>query len=214
MVSAPVRRAVLLLAALSYCTALAGPSKRGSGRVSVQGGWRFGLNGRFYGSAAEQGYEREKTLNGGPALMTVFGYSATDLIEISIDPFVAYESLRLVGVEPMNAWIYGAMVSARVQGEPLGKWLTLNIGLSTGGLLVNVTGGGHTGVESFGPAFGGTAGAILHLNEVLGLSLEYKVMFGQGVGTAYGEARGNGHFVGLGLTYFFDDLGGRAPLTN
>ncbi len=188
---------------------------QGRGRVSVLPGWRFGLNGRFYGRAAEDGYRPDKTLNGGPSLLTSFAYAATEIFELSIDPFVAFEQLRLVDVPALNAWIYGALVTARLQVEPslFGGRVTLAAGLSSGGLLVNVSGGGQPGLESFAPAYGASAGVTVALTDTFGISAEYKVVFADGAGTVYGEARGNGHFVGLGLTWFFADTGGR-PLSS
>ncbi len=197
----------LLAVALFTAVAAALPAEagQGRGRVSVLPGWRFGLNNRFYQRAAEDGYVRAPSWGGGPVLLTGFAYSATDLFELSIDPFVAYEPLRLVDVPPITAWIYGAVVTLRMQVEPafLGGAVTLGAGLSTGGLLVNVSGGDAPSVESFAPAYGATATVAVKLSESYGVAFEYKVLFAEGAGTAFGEARGNGHILSVGFTWYF-----------
>ena len=87
---------------------------KGSGRFSLQTGWRYTPNTGFYDGYYSQVENRDLSRAsgsiGGPLLTATFAYSFTNLIELGIDLFTTYERMRLTDQPGLyrqgRSWLY------------------------------------------------------------------------------------------------------------
>lgn len=196
-----------LLGLLLSAAATAGPLQ-GVGRVSVQPGWRYTPNGPFYISTAAAGAPVAAPSRGGPVIATSFAYSATDSIEVAVDLFLGGEQFRVENASSMLSVTYGAAAGVRFQWA-LGEWgpfqeVVPYAGLLVGPTLVNVSGGPLQGShEESVTGFIGSAGLTGRVGETWGVSLEYRFLLARGLVPDVGSINGGGHWLGLGLTWYF-----------
>lgn len=199
-----MRRSSLLLL-LSLLLPTSGWARlEGQGRVSLMPGWRLTPNEYFYGSAQLAGHPVTTPSRGGPMGVGSFAYGASEIWEVAIDLFAGTETLRLDGLEPISSVSYGALIGARWQTALLWEDLTFTVGLLTGPTLVLVDSRAFSRpIERLTTAYGGNAGLCLRLAGSWGLSLEYRLLFARGVVPSIGGVNGGGHWLSLGVTYFF-----------
>jgi hypothetical protein len=193
-----------LPALLLFCLASvadAGPYT-GTSRVSLLPGYRWGLNSNFYASAERVGARQAPGLSGGPGLILSCAYSATDNLEVSIDPFVATEVLHLTGHPSLRSFIYGATLGLRLQfpSETLTPW----VGIHTGPILIYAGAPpALANAEAFAQTFGASIGATWRLSERWGVMAQYQFLFGGELSTPLGRIHGKGHWGAVGISYFF-----------
>src|SRR5687768_14898462 len=105
---------MLLTVALMTGTAAA-QTPTGGGRITLFPGYRLGLQNSFYRTAALAGFTRAPGAMGGPALWGTFAYTATQYVEVAIEPFLGTEVLHLAEVPPIRMYTYGVTIGARAQ---------------------------------------------------------------------------------------------------
>lgn len=181
----------------------------GSSRLSLQTGWRYAPNTRFYdryySQAENRGLSRAGGALGGPLLTATFAYSISNLIELGIDLFATYERMRLTGQPGLNAATYGALVGLRLQKRlELGpEGLVPSVGILTGPLLAASYFDGGRSVENLNQAVGGALGATLRLSPKWGFCFEYRLIFARGEAEDVGLYNAAGHWFSVGMTYQF-----------
>jgi hypothetical protein len=182
---------------------------KGSGRFSLQTGWRYTPNTGFYDGYYSQeenrGLSRARGSIGGPLLTATFAYSFTNLIELGIDLFATYERMRLTGQPGLNTVTYGALLGLRFQKRlELGpEGLIPFVGLLTGPLYAGAYFDGGRAIETSNQAFGAALGATLRLSPTWGLALEYRLLLARGEAEDVGKYNAGGHWFALGMTYQF-----------
>ncbi|HVG62453.1 MAG TPA: hypothetical protein VNA24_28070 [Hyalangium sp.] len=207
---------LILLATLAASTASAqyeeeevSPELEGSSRFSLQTGWRYTPNTRFYNDyysrAVNRGLPRAGGAIGGPLLTATFAYSITNLIELGIDLFATYERMQLTRQPGLNAITYGALMGLRFQKRlEIGpEGLIPSVGILTGPLLAASYFDGGRSVENFTQAFGASLGATLRLNDKWGLCFEYRFVFAKGEAENVGPYDAAGNWLSVGMTYQF-----------
>jgi hypothetical protein len=182
---------------------------KGSGRFSLQTGWRYTPNTGFYDGYYSQAENRELSRArgsiGGPLLTATFAYSFTNLIELGIDLFATYERMRLTGQPALNTATYGALLGLRFQKRlELGpEGLIPFVGLLTGPLYAGAYFDGERAIETANQALGVAMGATLRLNSKWGLALEYRLLLARGEAEDVGKYNAGGHWFSMGMTYQF-----------
>lgn len=207
---------LILLVTLGATTASAqydeeklSPELEGSSRFSLQTGWRYASNERFFDEYYSQ--EENRNLNqaggaiGGPLLTATFAYSISNLIELGIDLFATYERMRLTGQPGLNAVTYGALVGLRFQRRlEIGpEGLIPSVGVLMGPLLAASYFDGGRAVENLNQSFGTAVGATLRLNPKWGVCFEYRLIFARGEAENIGLYNAAGHWFSVGMTYAF-----------
>jgi len=202
-------------ASAQYDEEEASPMLEGSSRFSLQTGWRYTPNTRFfddyYSQEKHRNLERAGGAMGGPLLTATFAYSPLEWLELGIDLFTTYERMRLTAQPGLNAVTFGALVGLRYQKrlELGGKVLVPSVGVLMGPMLAASYFDGRGSVENAAQTIGGTVGATLRLSEEWGLAFEYRLLYGKGVAEEVGayDAAGNGFSVGM--TYQFPSVPAR-----
>ncbi|MBN1208500.1 MAG: hypothetical protein JXB05_26805 [Myxococcaceae bacterium] len=212
-------RSLLLLLTLTASTASAQyeeekppPKLDGSRRFSLQGGWRYTPNTAFYddyySELQNRGLERAGASIGGPLLAGTFGYSPLEWLELSIEPFITYERMRLTNKPGLNALTFGALVGLRLQKllkiGPEG--LVPSIGLLTGPLFAGAYFDGGRSVENFTQAFGVVAGATVRITPKWGLSFDYRLVLAQGYADKIGNYDAGGSWFAVGFNYTLPEV--------
>nr|QKW93880.1 hypothetical protein [Vitiosangium cumulatum] len=181
----------------------------GSSRISLQTGWRYTPNTRFYDGY----YSQEKNLNlersggaiGGPLLGATFAYSPLEWLELGIDLFATYERMQLTGKPGLNAMTLGALVGLRFQKRleigPAG--LVPSVGVLIGPVFAASYFDGRRSVETAPRTIGGTVGATLHLSEEWGITFEYRQILAKGEAEKIGVYDAVGNWFSVGMTYQF-----------
>jgi hypothetical protein len=185
------------------------PELVGSSRFSLQTGWRYTANTRFFDRYYSQ--EENRRLSraggaiGGPLLTATFAYSFTNLIELGIDLFATYERMRLTGQPGLNTVTYGALLGLRFQKRlELGpEGLIPSVGIVTGPLFAGAYFDGGRALETSNQTVGVSAGATLRLNPTWGLNFEYRLLVAQGEAEDVGKYNAGGHWFAMGMTYQF-----------
>lgn len=199
--------ASLVLLSFLPCVAGAG-GLVGTGRVSLQPGWRLTPNDTFYASASAVGAPPATLSPGGPALSSSFAYSINDLIELGIDLFAGAELLRLEGQEPLVSLTYGGVVGLRLHWA-LGDWGPLEdvvpyAGLLGGPVLVYASGGNLAAPSELATTgYMGSLGISARLGDRWGLCAEYRLLAVRGVVPGIGSVNGGGSWLGIGVTWYF-----------
>lgn len=210
--------AVLLVAGVA--TARESPGLQGVGRISVQGGWRLTRNSTFYegyyGRPENRGLERAPTSPGGPVVAATFGYSMTEVVELSLDVFVTGERLQLTGRPTLLTATYGAVAGLRLQWlvdalAPEG--VVPFVGVLAGPIAALSTVEGGSGVrEVASQMLMGSVGLNWRLSPQWGLTAEYRLSAARGLtpfDTGPRSFSAGGNWFTLGLTYSFPPDGGR-----
>ena len=185
------------------------PELKGTGRFSLQTGWRYTPNTRFYDNYYSQAENRDLSRArgsiGGPLLTATFAYSFTNLIELGIDLFTTYERMRLAGQPGLNTVTYGALLGLRFQKRlELGpEGLIPSVGILTGPLFAGAYFDGGRAIETSNQAVGLSLGATLRLSPKWGLALEYRLLLARGEVEDIGKYNAGGHWFALGMTYQF-----------
>ena len=210
---------LLLLVLLTASTASAQydeeellPMLESSSRFSLQTGWRYTPNTRFF----DEYYSHPKNLNleraggamGGPLLTATFAYSPLEWLELGIDLFTTYERMQLTGQPGLNAMTFGALVGLRFQQRwELGSTVLVpSVGLLMGPMFAVSYFDEGGAVENSPPAFGGTVGATLRFSEKWGLTFEYRLLFGRGQAEDIGAYDALGNCFSVGMTYQLPDV--------
>jgi hypothetical protein len=181
----------------------------GTSRLSVQTGWRYTPNTRFYDNyysdVDNRGLQRSRGAIGGPLLTGTFAYSITNLVELGIDLFATYERMQLTGQPGLNAVTYGALLGLRFQHRfdigPHG--LVPSVGLLLGPLLAAAYFDGGFAVENYTQAIGATVGATLGLTPKWGLRVEYRLLAAKGTAEDVGLYEAGGNWFSVGFNYTF-----------
>ncbi|KFE70626.1 hypothetical protein DB31_5668 [Hyalangium minutum] len=179
----------------------------------MQGGWRHVSNSTFYDTyyalPENQGLARAPQSRGGPLGIGTFAYSITDLIEVGIDLFALAEQPQLANQPQLTTWAYGALLGLRFQG-----WLDIGpegtvpfLGILTGPMLATATFKDQPPRETLSQAWGGSAGATMHLSPQWGLTVEFRQVFARGaVGRTdqkFGSFNAGGSWLTVGVNYAF-----------
>ncbi|WNG44341.1 hypothetical protein F0U60_09630 [Archangium minus] len=183
------------------------PMLEGSSRFSLQTGWRYTPNTRFY----DEYYSHPRNLKlkrsagaiGGPLLAATFAYSPMEWLELGIDLFATYERMQLTGQPGLNAMTFGSLVGLRVQKRlEIGpEGLVPSVGVLMGPLFAASYFDGGGSVENAAYTIGGTVGATLRLSEKWGLAFEYRLLFAKGVAEEVGVYDAIGNWFSVGMTY-------------
>jgi hypothetical protein len=198
----------------------------GVGRVTVLAGYRLTSNNTLYDAwygakGPGAGLSRAAETPGGLFGAATFAYAMSDLVEVGIDLFGTFNTLRLT--EPtadgtvarkVKTQAYGALLGLRFQGvvEGVGpEGLVPFVGLHTGPTVVSSVREGSELQETVTQAWVGSLGATLRLSARWGITAEYRFMFLRGPVQSPDKAKYGGPFsfntggnwFGLGLTYTF-----------
>ena len=196
-------------ASAQYDEEEAPPMLEGSSRFSLQTGWRYTPNTRFfddyYSRPENQDLERAGGAIGGPLLAATFAYSPREWLELGIDLSATYERMQLTHQPGLNAMTFGALVGLRLQKQlEFGpKVLVPSVGVLMGSMFAAAHFDGGGSVENFAPTIGATVGTILRLSETWGLAFEYRLLFGKGVAEKVGAYDAAGNYLSVGMTYQF-----------
>jgi hypothetical protein len=195
-----------------YDEEMSSPMLEGSRRFSLQTGWRYTPNTRFfddyYSQAKNQNLKRAGGAMGGPLLTATFGYSPLEWLELGIDLFTTYERMQLTNQPGLNALTFGALVGLRFQKRlELGSTVLVpSVGVLTGPMFTAAYFDGGRAVENGPQAFGGTVGATLRLSENWGLAFEYRLLFAKGEAEEVGVYDALGNWFSVGMTYHLPDV--------
>jgi hypothetical protein len=197
----PALRALLLGGALWLSDARA-ESLEGVGRVGVHPGWRWTPNDHFRSSAAAAGHPIGPPSPGGPQITGTFAYAATSSIEVAIDLFAGYESLRMEGTPDVASITYGALVGFRAFA-PLGERWVPCAGLGLGPVLVYTSGGPGAGpTERLVTGYAAIAGISYRIGDTLSVSADARWLLARGMVAEIGGVNGGGAWAGVGLTWW------------
>ncbi|QRK12832.1 hypothetical protein JQX13_24035 [Archangium violaceum] len=205
---------LLLLVLLTASTASAEydeeeppPMLESSSRFSLQTGWRYTPNTRFYDDYYSQpgnrNLERSGDAIGGPLLAATFAYSPMEWLELGADLFATYERMQLTRQPGLNAMTFGALVGLRFQKllEIGPEGLVPSVGALMGPLFAASFFDGGGSVENTSMTIGGTVGATLRLSEKWGIVFEYRLLFAKGVAEEGGVYDAVGNWFSVGMTY-------------
>ncbi|MDY7232146.1 hypothetical protein [Hyalangium rubrum] len=185
------------------------PSLEGSRRFSLQTGWRYTPNTRFfdnfYARQENRGLTRAGGALGGPLLAGTFAYSPQNWLEVGFDLFFTYERMQLTKKPGLNAITFGAILGLRLQRRlELGsKEFIPFVGALVGPTFAGAYFDGGQSVENFAHAFGATAGGTLRLSSKWGLCVEYRLTYAKGQAERLGTYDAGGSWLAVGLTYVF-----------
>ena len=178
-------------------------SQEGAGRISILPGWRYTPNDAFAASAAAAGHPLTAPSRGGLQLTGVFAYAASASIEVAIDLFAGWETLRLEAAEPVTSVTYGALAGFRFYALWDERWVP-NFGLGLGPVLVYTSGGPAARVtERVVTGYAAIAGVAYRLDPGLSLSAEARWLLARGAVPEVGGVNGGGLWAGVGLTWWF-----------
>jgi hypothetical protein len=179
----------------------------GTSRISLQGGWRYAPNFKFYDNyyfaRANRNLERSRGSIGGPLLTGTFAYSVKEFLELGIDLFTTYERMKLTNKPGLNAVTFGALIGLRFQKRfeigPAG--LIPSVGLLVGPMISASYFDGGRSVENGGTGLGLSAGATLRLNPRWGICFEFRQLISQGEVEDVGTYNSGGSWLAVGFTY-------------
>jgi hypothetical protein len=188
------------------------PKLDGSRRFSLQAGWRYHPNTAFYDDFYSQpgnrDLERAGGSIGGPLLLGMFGYSPLEWLELSLEPFATYERMRLTGEPGLNAITYGALIGVRLQKllriGPEG--VVPSLGIATGPLLAASYFDGGRALENFTQTLGVSAGLTVRITPTWGLTLDYRLLVGQGFAEDIGTYQAAGSWFSVGFNYTLPEV--------
>jgi hypothetical protein len=185
------------------------PMLEGSSRISIQTGWRYAPNTRFYDGYYSQpgnlNLARSEGAIGGPLLTATFAYSPLEWLELGIDLSTTYERMLLTGKPGLNAITLGALVGLRFQKRlELGPAVLVPWGgVLLGPLFAASYFDGGRSVENAAQALGGTVGATLRFSETWGIAFEYRLILAKGDAENVGVYDAAGNWFSVGMTYQF-----------
>jgi hypothetical protein len=195
-------RALAAVATLLSCGARA-QSLEGMGRITVHPGWRYTPNDAFRTSAAQAGHPLARPSRGGPQITGTFAYAATSSIEVTIDLFAGYETLRLEATEALTSVTYGALAGFRafaLLGDD--RWV-LHAGLGLGPVLVYTSGGPlPRPTERLVTGYAAVAGLSYRIGDAISVSGDARWLLARGLVSEIGGINGGGAWAGLGLTWW------------
>lgn len=156
----------------------------GWGRVSVGGGFRWVPNWWFAERAQQAGTPLVPGLSGGPQGTVSFGFGATDLLEVSIDALVGYESFALQlpdGTREIYTSVaYGALLGGRLVGTDIpAKGLAPYLAVQAGPLVSNIGARSNPVPERLLLAFSVAGGLAWRLSDRYGVALEARYLYGR-----------------------------------
>lgn len=202
-----MRRAAVALTLLLGSSAFA-ESLEGVGRISLLPGWRWTPNGHFAATAAERGHPLERASVGGPQLTATFAYAASDAIEVAIDLFAGFETLRLREAEPLTSVSYGALAGARAYWS-LGRFAPY-LGLGVGPVLVYTSGGLQTRPnERVTTGYAAMGGVSYRLTDTFAVTFDARALLARGNVAGVGGINGGGAWAGVGVSWLFAAEPGR-----
>lgn len=198
----PSLLACLLLACLLLAArpARAEPVEDG-GRIGLQVGWRYTLNGRFAELAAAAGHPLAHAPAGGPAALAVFAYRPKLALEVSLEAGFARERFRFAESPPMDLWTMPVDVALRyaiVAGA-----ITPYLGGGFGYFLNFVSSGPVGSLESHGTGPFALAGVSIDVSERLALLAEYRIAFARVAIPGLGPVQTGGNWFLLGAQVAF-----------
>lgn len=194
-----------------------GPMERSS-RFSLQAGWRYAPNTRFfdkyYARSENRGLTRADGTFGGPLVAGTFAYSPLEWVEVGMDAFFTYERMAVAAKPELNAITFGVMFGVRAQHRLVirQKELIPFVGVLSGPTFAASYFAGGRSVESFGQAAGLTAGATLRLTPMWGVNFDYRLTFANGEAEQLGSYNAGGSWFSVGLTYIFPKKVRERPL--
>lgn len=188
--------------ALVACPALAAPE--GSGGLEFLAGWRVTPNDYFAANAAKVGTPLTHASTGGPAAVASFSYVALPWLAVAIDGMIGGERLFLRGLPPLTSITYGGMIGPRFMPD-LGNGFALSAGISTGAILVNVSGLNLSQAnEQLDQAYMGELGLMYQLTPTVALDVEYRYLLARGFVPGYNGINGGGSWFGVGVTFWVE----------
>jgi opacity protein-like surface antigen len=166
----------LALAFLAFAEAVParGAPVEDGGRIAVQAGWHYTLNGRFAELAGAAGHPLDRPSAGGPAVMAVFAYRPTLELEISLEFGYSHErfAFRDTALELTTLPVAVAARYALVVGP-----ITPYLGGGVGYFLNFVSASPVGSLESHGAGPMVIAGASFDVGERIALVAEYRIAF-------------------------------------
>ena len=189
--------------AVLLASAACAQSLEGMGRVTIHPGWRYTPNDAFRASAAAAGHPLTRPSPGGPQLTGTFAYAATSSIEVAIDLFAGYETLRLEATDALTSVTYGALAGFRAFTVPGDDRWVLHAGLGLGPVLVYTSGGPLPGpTERLVTGYAAVVGLSYRIAETLSLSADARWLLARGIVSEIGGINGGGAWAGIGLTWW------------
>ncbi len=186
-----------------------GPLK-GQSRFSLGPGWRYAPNtaffDRYYSRQENRGLTRADGTFGGPLVVSTFGHSLLEWLELGIDLFFTYERMAITDQPDFNTISFGMMVGVRFQKRLLlgpEDSFTPFVGVLSGPTFTASYFAGSRSVENFAQALGLTAGARLRLTPKWGVCLEYRLTLAKGQAERLGIYDAGGSWFSVGLIYMF-----------
>jgi hypothetical protein len=202
-----VKRAALLAACGISFSAWAAEGLEGAGRATLLAGWRWTPNDYFAGAAASAGYPLLRRSPGGPQVTGSFGYSATDLVEVSLELFGGGEQLKLSQLGTVGSYTYGALIGVHLQQPWRPSWaahgMISYLGLFIGPAVVDIAPPAQPLSESVTNAFAAGGGFVLRLSERFGVAFDVKWLVARGTFPNVSGVNAGGLWAGLGVVWLF-----------
>jgi len=182
----------------------------GTNRFTLQAGWRYAPNTKFfddyYSRPENRGLARADGTFGGPQVLGGFAYSPLEWLSLGFDLFFTYERMAVARQPALNAISFGMMLNVRAHKRfALGpeKQFFPFVGILSGPTFAASYFAGGRSVESYAQAIGLTAGASMRLTAKWGASLEYRLTFANGQAEKLGPYNAGGSWLSVGLIYYF-----------
>jgi len=185
-----------------------GPMERSS-RFTLQAGWRYAPNTKFfddyYARRENRTLTRADGTFGGPLVAGTFAYCPLEWVEVGMDAFFTYERMAIAAKPEFNAITFGLMFGLRAQHRLVlsNKELIPFVGVLSGPTFAASYFAGGRSVENFNQAVGLTAGATLRLTAKWGVNFDYRLTFANGEAEQLGTYNAGGSWFSVGLTYIF-----------
>jgi hypothetical protein len=185
------------------------PRLKGASRFSLQTGWRYTPNtkffDRYYALPENRRLTRAGGAIGGPLVTATFAYSPLDWLEVGLDLFFTYERMQLTNSPGLNAISFGLAGGLRFQKRmELGaREFVPYFGVLLGPTFAGAFFDGGNSVENFAQTMGATVGGKLRLSPKWGLNIEYRLTLAQGQVDRLGIYNAGGHWLTVGLSYYF-----------
>ncbi len=196
------------------CLFLAAAAARGEpveegGRIALQAGWRYTLNGRFAELVAASGQPLAGPPRGGPAALAVFGYRLKLALEVAIELGLAREEVDFASAAPMVVWTVPVDLAFRysVVTGPITPYL----GVGFGYFLNFVSSGPVGSLESHTAGPFAVVGVSVDVSERVALVAEYRLAFARASIPGLAPLQTGGNWFSVGAQISFPPESRRLP---
>lgn len=207
--------AALCVATTAFAQDNPGRTIEGSGRVALQGGYRYTPNADFIRRAEAGGHPVEGgAIVGGPQFSASFGYAPLDWVEATIDLIVGFEAFRLRDLDDFTSTTYGALLGVRLEKMDFPfRGLMPHFGVQLGPVLSFISGKSIAGSERFNTGYSINAGLSFRFADRWAVGFDVRYLFAYGNLPEVATFNAGGLWGSLSVTFFIpsgpkDPMGG------